>query len=181
MQARIALSGSAGVGKTTLARRVAAELGIAYIPEGMREYLESGAPSLHALGPDGVRELILRLWEERKAAEAHAGAFVADRASYDFAAFWLYYRYARPDDPVTERLLAETRDPHRYDHVFLLPHGALPLVADGVRSTDPWVQLHVQLLVEGMVHRCARRITAVRATALDARVVEVIAALRGSG
>ena len=90
MRARIAISGSAGVGKSTLARRLAADLGWPYVPEGMREYLESGAPSLHDLGPRGVRDLVLRLWEERKEAEARAGdAFVADRASYDFGALVL--------------------------------------------------------------------------------------------
>lgn len=177
MRARIAISGSAGVGKSTLARRVAEELGWPYIPEGMREYLESGAPSLHDLGPRGVRDLVLRLWEDRKGAEARAGdAFVADRASYDFAAFWLYYRFAERDD-ATERYFAETLDPTRYDAVFLLPWNRIPLVADGVRSSDPWVQLHVQLLIEGMVRRGARHVVEVTAGPLDERIRAVVGAL----
>lgn len=179
MRARIAISGSAGVGKSTLARRLAADLGWPYVPEGMREYLESGAPSLHDLGPRGVRDLVLRLWEERKEAEARAGdAFVADRASYDFGAFWLYYRFAERDE-ATERYFAETLDPARYDVVCLLPWNRIPLVADGVRSSDPWVQLHVQLLIEGMVRRNARRVVEVTAGSIEERVGAVRGALYG--
>lgn len=173
MGQRIAISGSAGVGKSTLARALAAELGVSYIPEGMREYLESGGPDLHALGPDGVRRLVLRLWNERQEAEARLGSFVADRASYDFAAFWLYYRFADPHDPESEAYLHTTMAPGRYDLVAVLPHGRLPLVADGVRSTNRWVQLTVQLLIEGMVYLRAERVHRVEAVELGGRVAEV--------
>jgi len=174
MGQRIAISGSAGVGKSTLARALAAELGVPYLPEGMLEYLESGGPDLHTLGPDGMRRLVLRLWAERQEAEARAPAFVADRASYDFAAFWLYYRFADPHDDDTAPYLAATMAPGRYDVVAVLPYGRLPLVADGVRSSNPWVQLHTHLLIEGMVTRCAERVHRVEAVELRARVEEVL-------
>ncbi len=176
MGERIAISGSAGVGKSTLARALAAELGLPYIPEGMREYLESGAPNLHTLGPDGLRTLVLRLWAERQEREAAAcNGFVADRASYDFAAFWLFYRFAEPGDPVTEAYLAATMDSSRYDLVVVLPYGRLPLVADGVRSSNPWVQLHTHLLIEGMARRCARQTYVVESVSLADRVAELLA------
>src|SRR5688572_19066707 len=95
---RIAISGSAGVGKSTLARCLAERLGVPYIGEGMREYLERTGTNLHALGAEGVRRVVLALWEERKAAEEDArDGFVADRSSYDFGAFWLYYHFAAPE------------------------------------------------------------------------------------
>lgn len=180
MHPRIAITGSAGVGKSTLTRRLAAVLGVPWIGEGMREYLERTGIDLHLLGPEGLRELVVRLWEERKEEEARAAAgFVADRASYDFAAFWLYYRFAG-DDPVTERILAETTAPGRYDRVYLLPWGAIPLVADGVRSPDRWVQLHSQLLIEGVLARWAPDARRVAATGLEERVAEVLADLAGA-
>lgn len=182
MGERIAISGSAGVGKSTLARALAAELGVPYIPEGMREYLESGAPNLHTLGPDGLRTLVLRLWAERQEREAAAtSGFVADRASYDFAAFWLFYRFAEPGDPTTESYLAATMDPGRYDLVALLPYGRLPLVADGVRSSNPWVQLHTHLLIEGMARRCALQTHLVESVAVADRVSELVVRLGPRG
>lgn len=174
MLQRIAISGSAGVGKSTLARALAAELGLPYLPEGMREYLQGGGPDLHQLGHDGIRTLVLRLWEERREAEARAVAgFVADRSSYDFAAFWLFYRFAEPDDATTSAYLEATMRSDRYDLVALLPWGRLPLEADGVRSTNPWVQLHTQCLIEGMVRRCSPTVVEVASLSLAERVAEL--------
>lgn len=177
---RIALSGSAGVGKSTLAVALGRALDLPVIGEGMREYLERSGADLHTLGPAGVRALVLELWEERKEAEARAlrdaGGFVADRSSYDFGAFWLYYRFAGEDGD-TARLLAEALTPDRYDVVYLLPWGAIPLVADGVRSSDRYIQLHSQLLIEGCVRRYAPRVVDLAPIDLDARVAAVVADL----
>lgn len=175
---RIAISGSAGVGKSTLARRVAEVTGLPFIPEGMREYLESGGTPLHVIGHAGLRALVLRLWEDRAEAEARASrGFVADRASYDFAAFWLYYRFAQPDGDTAD-LFADVLRADRYDLVFTLPWAGIPLQADGVRSTDPYVQLHVQLLIEGLVRRHAAHHREIVSAGLEARVAEVCAAIR---
>jgi nicotinamide riboside kinase len=160
-----------------LGRRLAAELGLPFIPEGMREYLESGGPDLHSLGHAGVRKLVLRLWDERLEAEERHPAFIADRSTYDFAAFWLYYHHAQVGDPDTDRLMALARRRDRYDLVALLPLGAIPFVADGIRSSDPWAQLHSHLLIEGMVRMCAPNVLTITTIALDDRVAEVRAAL----
>jgi hypothetical protein len=50
-------------------------------------------------------------------------------------------------------MLAESVAAAQDQFVVLLPHGVLPLVHDGVRSTNPWMQLRFQLLVEGLLER----------------------------
>lgn len=173
MALRIAVSGSAGTGKSTLARRVAAALGVPYIGEGMREYLERTGVNLHSLGHEGLRDLVRTLWDERREAEAAHPAFVADRSSYDFAAFWLFYRFAERDE-VTDQFFAETLAPGRYDAVFLLPWGGIPLVADGVRNTNPWAQLHFQLVLEGVLQRWGEGVLRLDAAGLEDREARIL-------
>ena len=187
---RIAVSGSAGTGKTTLARALGARLGLPVIGEGMREYLERTGVDLHALGHAEFRALVKGLWEERRTAEAEAiraaGGFVADRAGVDFAAFWMFYRFAR-EETETEQMMAEALDPGRYNWIFLLPGGAIPMVADGVRTPDRYVQLHVELLIRGLLgepeggaSRGGARWAEVRAVSLPEREAEILGRIRAS-
>jgi len=155
---RIALSGSAGTGKSTLGRRLAADLGVPFIEEGMRARLEGGL-DLHALDRAGHVALMHDLWNEQRAAETRAladrGGFVADRSSADFAAFWLHYGFT-DDRAATEAWFETTLGLlGTYDRVFLFPWGVLPIDADGVRSTNRWIQFRFQALVESLLARFA--------------------------
>ncbi len=156
MRPRLALSGSAGTGKSTLGRALAERLALPYLPEGMRGRIEGGL-DLHTLDHGSLRALVVELWHEQRAAEngaiEEAGGFVSDRSSIDFAAFWLHYHFSE-DGAATAAFFAETlHHALSYDHIVLLPWGVLPLVADGVRSSNPWVQRHYQATLEGLLFR----------------------------
>lgn len=177
---RIALSGSAGTGKTTLAKRLAHELKVPYIDEGMRRRLEAGL-ELHALDARGLAQLIQELWDEQRAAEAAAlrshGGYVADRSPLDFLAFWLHYGLG-DDVPATERFAARVLTAvDETDLVVLLPHGVLPLESDGVRTSNTFTQLRFQLLVEGLLRRhvpSSRLVEPGGSDALELRLARVL-------
>lgn len=150
---RIAISGSAGTGKTALGRALAGRLGLPFIPEGMRERLAAGL-DVHTLSHEAFRDLVVELYDESRAAMAEAtarhGGFVADRGPVDYLAFWLYYGFS-DDQPATAAFAARVaRDAQDVDAVVVLPWGAIPFVADGIRSPNPWRQLHFQALFEGL-------------------------------
>ena len=150
---RIALSGSAGVGKTTLGTGLARRLGVPFIGEGMRARIEAGL-DLHALSRDQHRALVVELFDEAAGARRDAAdGFVSDRSPMDFLAFWLYYGFAADAD-ATERFAARCDAAlARLDALVVLPWGAIPLVDDSVRTPNRWRQLHYQALLEGLVRR----------------------------
>ena len=153
---RLALAGSAGTGKTTLGQRLAQDFNVPFLEEGMRARLEAGL-DLHTLDIEQLVELVESLWQEQRTNEAEAisthGGFVSDRSSVDFAAFWLHYGFAHDRDRAAAFIRDTISHAEAYDGIIVLPWNALPLVADGYRSTNPWIQKRYQALLEGLLHR----------------------------
>jgi broad specificity phosphatase PhoE/nicotinamide riboside kinase len=178
---RVALSGSAGTGKTTLGRRLAEVLGVPFLEEGMRRRLAAGL-DLHRLATAGLERLLHELWDEQVALEdAARGGFVADRSAADHAAFWIHYGLLHERERTEAWLATTLARLRRYDRVLLFPWGVLPLADDGVRSTNRWAQFQFQATLEGLLlrHAPAGRLLRVPASDdLQARLDGVLALLR---
>jgi hypothetical protein len=146
----------------------------------MRARLERGL-DLHSLGTRGLRAIVRELWQEQRAAqEAARDGFVADRSSLDYAAFWLHYDLHEDPDGTDVHLEEMRASADDYDRILLFPWGALPLEHDGVRTTNRWVQLRFQTILEGLLERWAPSGLVARVPAhddFDARLAEVLAAL----
>ncbi|MCK6507522.1 alpha-ribazole phosphatase family protein [Myxococcota bacterium] len=158
-----------------------------FVLQGMGEKPPEPDAPLASAAP---RRLALsgKLWQEQVAREDRAvadhGGYVADRSPWDFAAFWLHYRFAS-DRRDTERFFAEVRARAAdCERILLLPWGVLPLHDDGVRSTNPWLQRHFQACVEGLLARELPPERLLRlpaeATSLPARLQWVVEALGAS-
>jgi len=169
------VTGSAGTGKTTLCAALGAQLGLPVVPEGMREYLERTGVDLHDFSPQQLRALVEDLWAERVVAEAQP-AWIADRCSVDFGAFWLLYRFHHQRDAATDRFMATFRERAAvYDRIVVLPLGGIALQRDGIRSANHWIQLNFQLLLDGLL---ARWVPPERVLSIPATVDSVVARTR---
>jgi broad specificity phosphatase PhoE/nicotinamide riboside kinase len=151
---RLALSGSAGTGKTTLGEALAARLGLAYIPEGMRSRLEKGL-DIRELSHGELQGLMEELWTEQTALEDEAIAagrgFVCDRSPVDFMAFWMNYGFVHNAEASSAFFEKARSRVALMDRIVLLPFGVLPLEADGVRTANPWIQKRFQSTVRGLL------------------------------
>lgn len=148
---RIGITGSAGTGKTSLAGAVSDLLHLPVRREAMRDRLMAGFDP-HALSRDGHRRMIAGDADDLALDLARAeDGLVTDRTPLDMASFWLVNGFAVDDPAATEALLARAVCAMAdYDLVVLLPWGVRPVAADGVRSTNLWMQLHFQTVVEGL-------------------------------
>ncbi len=149
---RIAVSGSASVGKTSLVSALARALGLETLKEEMREYLETSRIDLREQPPSHVADILVRLWRERQQREANTLSFIADNCSLDFAAYALYYGCV--DSGNASIFLSEmVKQVAQYDAIFVLPWGVLPYSHDGVRAPNQYLQFRYQLIIEGLLKR----------------------------
>lgn len=147
---RIAITGSAGVGKTTLVHALSLRLGLPVVPEETRELITRTGKRLEELPLPERANVLRELWSTRRVREEERReGFVADNCAADFAAYALQHGCAElfPDFSQTPALVAH------YEAVFVLPWGALPYERDGVRGDSPMDELRYQLVLESLLRR----------------------------
>ena len=153
MTVRLAISGSAGTGKSSLAMGLANSLKLPYIEESFRRQRENGLV-FQNLSHTEQSLLIIDLYTEAiEQAAKHPNGFIQDRCPIDFLAFWLHYGFWS-DETSSAALFDRAReDLSYYDRIVILPWGVFDIEDDGIRSTNCWLQLKFQSLLAGLIHR----------------------------
>lgn len=140
---RVGLTGAQGVGKTTLAHKLADMLGWRLIEEQAR-VIYARCPRNKGKFSSAFQ---WRCLAEQIRLEEEGGDFIADRTVIDNAAYWIRWRMAHSSS--AENLAYYRRcqvQAAKYDLVVYVPP-EIPLVADGFRSTNTEYQAEMDWLI----------------------------------
>jgi nicotinamide riboside kinase len=145
---KICITGSQGVGKTTLAQQINKEFPeFQVLPEAARLAVEAG----YSLDLDATMELEMWLILKQIELEKATGDWVADRCFIDLVAYISYlFRHQDALIEVAQRIIGDRLK--GYDLVLYLPV-EFEIKADGVRFVDKKFQSDVDKIVEWLLHR----------------------------
>lgn len=150
---RIAISGCAGIGKSTLSRALANKLNISLVEENYTAlFSPPGTFNSEAIK---LIPLFNRVLAEKNQLMKQAAAFVVDRTALDLLNLWMakgLSAYPQATADFSQLCQAEAAN---YDLVIFPPWGALPHrphdANDGrIRVKDPWIQLRNHAAILGL-------------------------------
>lgn len=150
---KIALAGTAGTGKSTLATEISNRFNTPLIPEYAREVAEEmGLNSPRDLPPNKALEFQSMILDRKVQAHEEYEHFIEDRSTADSLAYFLRWnsRSASEDQSrdYVERCKHELR---RYDKVVLLPFGGIPYERDGFRTNNLYYAYEIHCLILGIL------------------------------
>ncbi len=150
---RIGIIGAAGTGKTSLAKNLAAHLGVPLVEDFVLTVLkEQGRDSWRGVSDPKARRKIREDALRRKIlAEKEHEAFVSDKTVVDYCGYWLQNQSEHEEAATNAKFIAACRDAAaRYDLFVYLPYR--DKVDFGVgRSQDPTHNLKVAAVKRGLL------------------------------
>lgn len=179
---RIAFSGSAGTGKSTIAEMTAARFSLPLVPEGVREYLASiGKDSFRDMSSSEMFDMQLHILKTKVDAESNTLDFVADRTTADSMAYTLRW-CAKTDTDVLKQYTDQCVS-HliTYDMVFFCPWGAIEYKQDGLRSRHIYYQLEMEYLIYGILSSHSVPIHVLSEKTMEGRLKEVAEIIKRIG
>ncbi|GIX30006.1 MAG: hypothetical protein KatS3mg124_0478 [Porticoccaceae bacterium] len=153
---RIAVTGTSGTGKTTLALALSKALDLPFLEEGYDGRITRRKGKTVA---EWEAELFA-VFDRKIGEEARRESFVADRCAIDLFCAWFNNNlHVRCDPTITRRFLGRcAQAARRYHFVVVTPWNALPFVErepdrPGMRrNPNPWVRLRIHATTLGLAH-----------------------------
>ena len=149
---RIAIVGSAGSGKTTLAKALAAQLSCPYVADTIPLVLrDRGRDSWRGVDAADRRKIREEALTRKLRLEAAHDQFVSDKSVIDYLAYWLQNQSEYEQRHVSDAFLEQCKDgAKRYDILIFLPFRPEVEFAVG-RNQDPNHNLKVAAHKRGLL------------------------------
>ncbi len=154
---RLAISGSAGTGKTTLASELAARYNCALVGEHYDDFFDEDHDFVKPASQ--LQKRISETLEAKNKLENGYGNFVADRCPVDLFNLWLSRGFGGEQQKTVDLYRRCRSYIQKYDVVVVLPWSALPLVqldnGSGRRRRvlNSWTQLYNHSTMIGLLHQ----------------------------
>ena len=152
---RIAISGSAGSGKTSLVKSLSEQLNMKIIVEQYDDFFDE--KGRHIKPPKKLMQKIDEVLDLKHQQELESENFIADRCPIDLFNLWMtrgFHSSKKHTDEFQQKCIEYLK---KYDHIILIPWGDIPLkqvekeeVSNRKRVMKPWVQFQHHSTIIGM-------------------------------
>ena len=148
---KIALSGSAGTGRTTIARKLSQIVGYPSLTNLAKSILRDDGFK-YGMGLTVEQFLCTpdrqgMLAENKRVMESHYDDFVTDRSWLDLAAYCVQGMLEKEKFDISEFLNECQEEVEKYDIIIHIPWGRQPLESNGTRTIDPWFQFIIDSII----------------------------------
>jgi predicted ATPase len=151
---KIAISGCAGIGKTTLATDLAEYFNVEIINESYERFFNENGSFISP--PKLLQQKIIDVLHEKHKCEDKAGSFISDRCPIDLFNLWLSRGFAKNQKRTLELSQHCRAYVKKYDFIIVLPWGSIPLQQidehndNRRRVMNPWTQFHNHSVIIGL-------------------------------
>jgi len=148
---KIALAGSAGTGRTTIARKLSEVIAHPSLTNLAKTILKDFGFQ-YGMGQTVEQFLCTpkrqnMLFDNKSVMESHYENFVTDRSWIDLAAYCIQGMHVDENFDITSYVENCKLEAEKYDVIVHIPWGRQPLTPDGTRTTNPWFQLIIDSII----------------------------------
>lgn len=155
---RIAISGTSGVGKSTLAKALAEKLAVSVIEESFDEFIDRSDMENKTL--QKIAQELFDIFKHKARLEDEHRAFVSDRSPLDLLHLWCHYKLDMHATRETNKAFFDhcLSRAAGYDYIIFPPWGSLPIEeketgrAGVVRNTNMFTQCKHHASTLGFAH-----------------------------
>ncbi|MGY4884249.1 MAG: AAA family ATPase [Nanobdellota archaeon] len=154
---KIAITGVAGTGKTTLGKLIEKHTSLKYIPDINDVTLtemgyQSGSELFEKRGEEGMIDWHMRTIRDKIKSDIEKENYVVDKTVFDFGARW-FARFYKSSEKENHELILNCMEKGKnlYDRIIFLPLDLNRDVEDNnMRTTDPYQRKKFDFILRGL-------------------------------